>query len=64
VVSSDLPPTTANAARESLTGAVKVAGELPDHPGTAILAAARDAFTSGLHTVAAMTGVVVAAWPS
>jgi DHA2 family multidrug resistance protein-like MFS transporter len=57
---SELPPTTANAARESLTGAVKVAGELPDHPGTAILAAARDAFTSGLHTVAAITGVVVA----
>ena len=59
-VPAGLPATAADAARESLTGAVTVAGELPDHLGAAVLAAAKDAFSSGLHTVAAVTGVVVA----
>jgi DHA2 family multidrug resistance protein-like MFS transporter len=59
-VPSELPATAAHAARESLTGAMTAAGELPDHLSAAVLAAARDAFSSGLHTVAAVTGVVVA----
>ena len=59
-VPSELPATAANAARDSLTGAITVAGELPDHLSAAVLAAARDAFNSGLHTVAAITGVVLA----
>jgi DHA2 family multidrug resistance protein-like MFS transporter len=58
-VPSELPATAADAARESLTGATTVAGELPDDLGAAVLAAARDAFTGSLHTVAAITGVVV-----
>jgi DHA2 family multidrug resistance protein-like MFS transporter len=59
-VPSELPATAADAARESLTGAVTVARDLPEHLSAALLAAARDAFSSGLHTVAAVTGVAVA----
>lgn len=55
---SGLPTAAADTARESLTGALTVAGDLPDDVGAAVLAAARSAFTSGLHTVAAITGVV------
>jgi DHA2 family multidrug resistance protein-like MFS transporter len=56
-----LPGPAADDARESLTGAVKVAGELPGDLGAGVLAAAGDAFSSGLHTVAAIAGVVAAA---
>ncbi|WP_026239217.1 MFS transporter [Parafrankia discariae] len=42
----------ADAARDGLVGAARVARTLPDG-GTAVLAPARDAFTAGLHAVAA-----------
>jgi DHA2 family multidrug resistance protein-like MFS transporter len=58
---SDLPATAADTARESLTGATDVAGRLPDSLGAPVLAAARDAFGDGLHTIAGLTAVVVAA---
>jgi len=59
-VASELPASAANAARESLSGAITVAGDLPEHLGTAVLTAAQDAFSSGLHTVAAIAAVIQA----
>jgi DHA2 family multidrug resistance protein-like MFS transporter len=55
-----LPGGTAGTARESLTGAIAVAGELPGDLGAAVLAAAGAAFSSALHAVAALAGVVSA----
>jgi DHA2 family multidrug resistance protein-like MFS transporter len=57
---ADLPANAATATRESLTGAITVAGGLPDHLSTAVLTVARDAFSSGLHTVAAIAAIVQA----
>lgn len=56
----DVPPTAASAARESIADAITVAGTLPQHLGTAMLSAAREAFSSGLHTVAIIAAAVVA----
>ncbi|MFL6145650.1 MAG: MFS transporter [Labedaea sp.] len=47
------------AAEETLGGAVAVAGRLPGELGGAVLDAARGAFTGGLHTVAAVTAVLM-----
>lgn len=60
-VPSEVPATAASAARESLAGATTVAGQLPEHLGTAVLTVAQEAFTSGLHAVAAIAAVVQAA---
>jgi DHA2 family multidrug resistance protein-like MFS transporter len=57
---AELPGTAAVSARESVTGAVQVASELPGL-SAGVLAAAGNAFSSGLHTIAAITGLVVAA---
>lgn len=48
------------AARETLGGALAVADRLPGRAGDALATAAREAFTSGMHT-AAVTGVVLPA---
>jgi DHA2 family multidrug resistance protein-like MFS transporter len=56
-----VPAADAGAARESLTDAITVAGTLPRHAGAAVLSAAREAFSNGLHTVAAITAAAVAA---
>ncbi|TCO59592.1 MFS transporter [Actinocrispum wychmicini] len=53
-----LPPDTANAARESVDRAVDVAGHLPAVQGSDLLAAARDAFTSGVHTVGIVSAIL------
>jgi DHA2 family multidrug resistance protein-like MFS transporter len=50
----------AQAARESLAGATAAAGQLPDQLAAVLLAVAREAFTSGLHAVAAVAAVVAA----
>ena len=53
----------AGAARDTLAGAVTVAGRLPSRLGTQLLASAREAFVSGMHvaaTVSAALLVVVA----
>jgi MFS transporter, DHA2 family, multidrug resistance protein len=60
-------PGAADAARDTLGGAVVVAGQLPDRLGQALLAAARQAFLQGLHlafvvsAAAAVAAAVVAA---
>ncbi|MGW0736855.1 MFS transporter [Streptomyces sp. NPDC002851] len=62
VYAHGMPAGAPAAARETLGGAVAVAGELPGRSGTALLAAAREAFTTGMHVAAlAGAGVLVAA---
>jgi DHA2 family multidrug resistance protein-like MFS transporter len=59
-IPSGIPAAAATAARESLASATAAAGQLPDQLAAALLAVARDAFTSGLHAVAATAAVVLA----
>ncbi|GAA2062561.1 MFS transporter [Streptomyces albiaxialis] len=55
-----LPDTAADAARDTLGGAVAAAERLPETLGGPLLDAARGAFTGGLHLVAAISvGLVV-----
>lgn len=54
-----MPEQTADAARDTLGGAVRLAGQLPDEAATALLSAAREAFTHGLR-VASSTSAVLA----
>ncbi len=60
-----LPPEAATAARDTLGGAVGVAGILPAGSADALLAAARTSFVDGMHVaaaIAAMTGLGLAAF--
>ncbi|HEX6676559.1 MAG TPA: MFS transporter [Actinomycetes bacterium] len=54
-VPAAVPPHLARAARDTLGGAVAVAGQLPDQLGTALLGAARQAFILGLHLAFAVS---------
>ena len=49
----------ADAARESLAGAVAVAATLPAQLDALLLIATRDAFTSSLHVVAAVSALML-----
>jgi MFS transporter, DHA2 family, multidrug resistance protein len=65
-VPAGVPPQAAAAARDTLGGAVAAAGQLPDQLGQALLGAARQAFTQGLHlafavSAAAAIGVAILA---
>ncbi|MFG1948270.1 MFS transporter [Nonomuraea sp. NPDC048826] len=51
-------PDAADAARESIDRAVAVAGQLPAEQSGDLLAAARDAFTSGMHVVGIVSAVI------
>src|SRR6266571_712203 len=53
-----VPSQAAAAARDTLGAAVGVAGHLPDDAGTALLNAAREAFTQGLQVTAAISAAV------
>lgn len=53
-----LPAGVAEASRESIDRAVAVAGTLPRGQGDALLVAARDAFTSGVHVVGLVSAVL------
>ena len=55
-----LPPDAADAARESVDRAVAAAGRLPGAQGDDLLAAAREAFTTGLHVVGVVAAVFYA----
>ncbi|MDQ7806760.1 MFS transporter [Amycolatopsis sp. A133] len=59
-VPAGVPSGTADAARESLAGATTAANGLPGDVAGQLLAAAREAFTSGLHTAALISAVVLA----
>ncbi|OPG07017.1 MFS transporter [Microbispora sp. GKU 823] len=55
-----VPPAAATAARENIDGAVAAAGRVPAELGEQLLAAARDAFTTSLNSVAAVSAAVMA----
>ncbi|MEU0162720.1 MFS transporter [Streptomyces sp. NPDC006261] len=59
-LSSDLPASAADTARDTLAGADTVAGELGGPAGTELLDAAREAFTSGLNLASGIAAVIVA----
>jgi DHA2 family multidrug resistance protein-like MFS transporter len=54
-------PQAAAAARDTLGGAVAAAGQLPDELGQALLDAARQAFTHGLHLAFAISAIAAVA---
>jgi MFS transporter, DHA2 family, multidrug resistance protein len=56
-----IPPQATAAARDTLGGAVAASGQLPGQPGQALLAAARQAFTDGLHVAFAVSAAAVLA---
>ncbi len=56
-----VPIETAETARDTLGGAVGVAGQLPAGPGAALLEVARDAFVQGMHLASAIAAVVAIA---
>lgn len=56
LIPSDLTMSEARIASESLTGAVSVAKNLPESISSTLLHSAREAFTSGMHTVVAVSG--------
>ncbi|MEU6180606.1 MFS transporter [Streptomyces coeruleorubidus] len=56
----EIPVSAPAPARETLGGALAVADQLPGRAGDALAAAAREAFTSGMHA-AAITGAVLLA---
>ena len=60
-VTGEIPPGAATASRDTLGGAVAAAGQLPGDLGAALLSAARDAFSQGLHVVAAISAGVALA---
>jgi len=53
----DLSPAAAAAARGTLGGALSVADQLPAGAGDSMLLVARDAFSKGLHLVAAISTI-------
>jgi DHA2 family multidrug resistance protein-like MFS transporter len=61
-VASDLPasvpPGAAEAARDTLGGAVAVAGELPAGLGATVLDVAREAFVAGMHLTAGIATII------
>ncbi|MGH3758850.1 MFS transporter [Actinophytocola sp.] len=62
VVPADVPAPVATEATESLAGAIHAAGGLGDPFSASLLGSAREAFTSGLHTVAVIGAVVAIAF--
>jgi len=57
----DIPATAPDAARETLGGALALAGQLPGRTGDALATAAREAFTSGMQGAAIAGAVLLAA---
>ncbi|WP_311137776.1 MFS transporter [Streptomyces sp. I6] len=55
-----LPAGVADAARESVAGAVAAASTLPEGLAARVLGPAAEAFTTGMHTVVALTAVLLA----
>ncbi len=60
-VPAGVPPGAAEAARDTLGGAVVAAGQLPDQLGQALLDAARQAFIQGLHLAFAVSAAAAVA---
>jgi DHA2 family multidrug resistance protein-like MFS transporter len=60
-VPAAVPPQAAEAARDTLGGAVATGDQLPEPLAAELLDAARDAFTQGLHLAALSSAVIAAA---
>ncbi|HET9969611.1 MAG TPA: MFS transporter [Streptosporangiaceae bacterium] len=58
---SGIPPASAAAARDTLGGAVAVAGDLPGQAAEVLVRAARQAFTDGLHVAFAVSAAAMLA---
>ncbi len=56
-----IPPEAAEAARDTLGGALSVAGQLPDPLGAELLSAAREAFTQSLQLTGFISAVIALA---
>ncbi|MFG1874252.1 MFS transporter [Sphaerisporangium sp. NPDC049003] len=56
-----VPAQAAGAARDTLAGALTAASDLPGPLGARLLAAAREAFTAGMHLTAAISAVLLLA---
>jgi MFS transporter, DHA2 family, multidrug resistance protein len=56
----EVPAGVDGAAHESIAGAVSVSGQLPGPVAGALLDSAREAFTSGMHVIAAVSAVIFA----
>jgi DHA2 family multidrug resistance protein-like MFS transporter len=56
-VPGGVPPEAAKTARDTLGGALEAAGQLPGELGSALIDAARVAFTQGLHVAAVISAV-------
>jgi DHA2 family multidrug resistance protein-like MFS transporter len=56
-IPAGVPVESAEAARDTLGGAVQVAGELPGRLGPELIDAAREAFIQGLHLTAAISAI-------
>jgi DHA2 family multidrug resistance protein-like MFS transporter len=56
-----IPADAAAAARDTLGGAVAVAGQLPGHLGSAVLDVARDAFVQGMQVAATISAILAVA---
>jgi DHA2 family multidrug resistance protein-like MFS transporter len=54
---ASVPPAAAEAARDTLGGALETAARLPSELGPALIDAARDAFINGLHVAAAVSAL-------
>jgi DHA2 family multidrug resistance protein-like MFS transporter len=61
-VPAGVPDQAAAAAQDTLGGAVAAAGQLPDRLGAALLEAAQEAFTQGLHLAAAVSAAAALAF--
>ncbi|MEU2282397.1 MFS transporter [Streptomyces sp. NPDC013178] len=59
-VPAEVPETAADAARDSVAGAAAAADQLPGSLADTLLDPVRVAFTGGLHTVAAVSAVLIA----
>ncbi|WP_254450550.1 MFS transporter [Cohnella herbarum] len=60
-IPADLPASAEQASRDSLAGATAIAEGLSEQAGKTLLIGARDAFTGGMHAVAAACGVIMLA---
>jgi DHA2 family multidrug resistance protein-like MFS transporter len=60
-VPTSVPPDAVSAARDTLGGAVEVAGQLPPPVGAQLADAAHGAFVDGMHTVGAIAAAVAVA---
>ncbi|WP_308249853.1 MFS transporter [Sphaerisporangium fuscum] len=58
-IPASVPSGAVKAAEESVAGATAVAGSLPEQIAAALLAPVREAFTTGLHVVAALSALLL-----